>query len=126
MTTKRFNEAVKRNTARFPQDFMFQLSAEETAVLRSQIATSKIALKHGRGGARYRPFAFTEHGAIQAANILNPERAVSMGVYVVRAFVQLREALASNKMPARKLASLESSLSALDVKTHVSSKSFTP
>jgi hypothetical protein len=100
VTTKRFNEAVKRNTARFPLDFMFQLAAEETAVLRSRIATSKIALKDGRGGVRYRPYAFTEHGTIQAANILNSECAISMSVHVVRAFVQLREILSSNKIPA--------------------------
>jgi hypothetical protein len=71
VTTKRFNEAVKRNAARFPEDFMFQLSAEETGVLRSQIATSKIRPKEGRGGTRYRAFAFIEYGAIQAANVLN-------------------------------------------------------
>src|SRR6187399_2635151 len=88
VTTKRFNEAVKRNAARFPEDFMFRLSAEETAVLRSQIATSKPPDKDGRGGPRYRPLAFTEHGAIQAANVLNSPRAIEMGVHVVRAFIR--------------------------------------
>lgn len=107
VTTKRFNEAVKRNAARFPEDFMFQLSAEELAILRSQFATSKIPRKDGRGGVRYRPFAFTEHGAIQAANVLNSARAMEMGVLVVRAFVRLRELLASNKALAQKLDELE-------------------
>jgi hypothetical protein len=69
VTTKRLNEQVKRNAARFPEDFLFQLTAEEAAVLRSQLATSKAPRKDGRGGARYRPFPFTEHGAIMAATI---------------------------------------------------------
>ena len=107
VTTKRFNEAVKRNAARFPEDFMFRLSAEETAVLRSQIATSKPPDKDGRGGPRYRPLAFTEHGAIQAANVLNSPRAIEMGVHVVRAFIRLRQMLASNKELAHKLNELE-------------------
>ena len=107
VTTKRFNEAVKRNAARFPDDFMFRLSAQETAVLRSQIATSKTPPKVRRGGARYCPCAFTEHGAIQAANVLNSARAIEMGVHVVRAFVRLRELLTSNKALAQKLDELE-------------------
>jgi hypothetical protein len=107
VTTKRLNEAVKRNAERFPEDFMFRLSATEVAVLRSQFATSKIAATGGRGGARYRPFAFTEHGAIQASNVLNSPRAVEMGVHVVRAFVRLRDLLASNHELARRLRELE-------------------
>jgi len=107
VSTKRFNEQVKRNTARFPKDFMFQLSLEETMVLRSHFATSKTPRKDGRGGVRYRPYAFTEHGAIQAANVLNSDRAVAMGVHVVRAFVRLRELLASNNSLAQKLDELE-------------------
>ncbi len=104
VSTKRLNEQVKRNAPRFPKDFMFQLSAEEAAALRSQIAT----LKTGRGHhPKYRPYAFTEHGAIQAANVLNSARAIAMGVYVVRAFVKLRELLASNTALARKLDELE-------------------
>ena len=87
VTTTRLNEAVKRNARRFPEDFMFRVSENEQAALMSQIATSK----KGRGGHRKTPFAFTEFGAIQAANVLNSERAVSMGVHVVRAFVRLRE-----------------------------------
>jgi len=78
---------VRRNLGRFPPDFMFQLSAEEAAVLRSQIATSK----QGRGGRRYAPYAFTEHGAIMLANVLSTPRAAEVSVYVVRAFVRLRE-----------------------------------
>ena len=105
VTTKRLNEQVKRNNARFPEDFMFQLTAEEAAALRSQIATS--ITPSGRGGRRYRPFAFTEHGAIQAANVLNSTRAVEMSVFVVRAFVQLRELLSSNKELAVRLDQLE-------------------
>jgi hypothetical protein len=109
VTTKRFNEQVRRNRERFPADFMFQLSAQEAEALRSQIATSN-ALPRGRGGRRYLPYAFTEHGAIMAASILNSSRAVEVSVYVVRAFVQLRELLASNKELARRFAQLETRL----------------
>jgi hypothetical protein len=109
VTTKRFNEQVRRNAKRFPADFMFQLTAQEAAALRSQIATSN-APPQGRGGRRYLPYAFTEHGAIMAATILNSPRAVEMSVYVVRAFVQLRELLASNKELARRFAQLETRL----------------
>ena len=107
VTTKRFNEQVRRNTKRFPADFMFQLTADEISCLRSQFAT----LKLGRGAHRkYLPYAFTEHGAIMAATIVNSPRAVEMSVYVVRAFVQLREMLASNKELARRFAQLETRL----------------
>jgi hypothetical protein len=106
VTTKRFNEQVRRNRERFPADFMFQLTAEEHANLRSQFATSKVP-PSGRGGRRYLPYAFTEHGAIMAATILNSPRAVEMSVYVVRAFVKLRELLASNKALAQKLDELK-------------------
>jgi phage regulator Rha-like protein len=107
VTTKRFNEQVRRNRERFPEDFMFQLTAEESGSLRSQFAT----LKAGRGQHRkYRPYAFTEHGAIMAATILNSPRAIEMSVYVVRAFVQLRELLSSNKELARRFAQLEARL----------------
>jgi hypothetical protein len=111
VTTKRFNEQVKRNLSRFPADFMFQLSSDETGALRSQFAT----LKTGRGRHRkYRPYAFTEHGAIMAATILNSPRAVEMSVYVVRAFVQLRNLLASNRLLAEKFAELERKVSSHD------------
>ena len=103
VTTKRLNEQVKRNRERFPVDFMFQLTSSETTNLRSQIATSK----QRRGGRRYRPYAFTEHGAIMAASVLNSHRAIEVSVYVVRAFVKLREMLRTHKELARKLAELE-------------------
>lgn len=108
VTTKRLNEQVKRNPSRFPADFMFRLTAKEKANLRSQFATSKTVSR--RGGRRYLPFAFTEHGAIQAATILNTSRAVEMSIYVVRAFVQLRELRASNAELARRLDELEGKL----------------
>ncbi len=111
VTTRRLNEQVRRNRSRFPADFLFELTAEEFANLKSHFATSSW------GGRRKLPLAFTEHGAIQAANVLNSPRAIAMGIYVVRAFVQLREVLASNKDLARKLAALERSLAALDLKT---------
>jgi ORF6N domain len=103
ITTKRLNEQVRRNLGRFPLDFMFQLSTEETSALRSQIATSKL----GRGGRRYAPYAFTEHGAIMLANVLNTPRADEVSVYVVRAFVRLRQVGTTNREVATKLAELE-------------------
>jgi len=107
VSTKRFNEQVRRNRGRFPADFMFQLTLEELAVLRSQIAT----LKGGRGQHRkYLPYAFTEHGAIMAATVLNSPRAVEMSAYVVRAFVHLRDLLSSNRELARRFAELEAPL----------------
>ena len=109
--TKRLNEQVRRNAERFPEDFMFQLTAEESEALRSQIAT----LKPGRGQHRkYLPYVFTEHGALMAANVLNSPRAVEASVYVVRAFVRLREVLASNAELAKKLDALEKKLSTHD------------
>ena len=105
VSTKRLNEQVKRNRERFPEDFMFQLTIEEarsTQRLRSQIAT----LKRGQH-LKYRPLAFTEHGAIMAANVLNSKRAVQVSVQIVRAFIKLRQILASNEELARKLNELE-------------------
>jgi len=107
--TKRFNEQVKRNAARFPADFMFQLTAEEFDSLRSQFATSNA----GRGGRRYFPYAFTEHGAMMAAMVLNSPRAVEVSVYVVRAFVRLREAAVLHKDLAERLSSLGDKTEAL-------------
>lgn len=101
--TYRFNEAVKRNCRRFPADFMFRLTVDEAAVLTSQIAMSK----PGRGGRRTLPYAFTQHGAVMAANILRSDRAVQMSVFVVRAFVKMRSMLVGQKDFARKLAALE-------------------
>jgi len=108
VTTKRLNEQVKRNPGRFPGDLMFQLGPEDASALRSQIATSKIP--SGRGGRRNLPYVFTEHGAIQAANVLNSGRAAEMSVYVVRAFVQLRQVLASSEDLARRLVELEAKI----------------
>ena len=105
VTTKRLNEQVKRNAKRFPADFLFRLTPAETESLRSQIATSK-----GRGGRRFHPYAFTEHGAIMAANVLNSPEAVRMSVFVVRAFVQMRDLLGSTKELAKQLAALEKKL----------------
>ena len=106
VTTARLNEQVKRNLTKFPEDFVFQLSASEFALLMSQIATSNV----GRGGRRKLPWAFTEHGAIMAATVLNSERAVAMSVYVVRAFVKFRKLLAGSKDLAKKFAKLEKKL----------------
>ena len=99
--TRRLNEQVKRNMGRFPVDFMFQLSSHEFENLKSQFATSSW------GGRRKLPLAFTEHGAIMAASVLNSDRAVQMSVYVVRTFVQLRAVLLDHKALADKLTSLE-------------------
>ena len=105
--TRMLNQAVKRNNERFPEDFMFQLTAEEVELSRSQT----VILNPGRGqNIKYLPYAFTEHGAIQAANILTAPRAIEMGVYVVRAFVKLRELLSSNRELARRFAQLETRL----------------
>ena len=102
--TKRLNEQVKRNAARFPTDFMFRLTPGEIEALnRSQFATG--SQKHR--DPRFAPLVFTEHGAIMAATVLNSLRAVEVSIYVVRAFVQQRELLASNKDLARKLRALE-------------------
>jgi ORF6N domain len=103
--TKRLNEQYRRNRERFPEDFAFQLTAEEADSLRSQIATSS-----SHGGRRYRPHAFTEYGALMAANILNSARAVQMSIFVVRAFAKMREALRGTPELARKLAALEKKL----------------
>ena len=103
VTTKRLNEQVRRNRARFPEDFMFQLTAEEVASLRSQIATSN----KGRGGRRYAPYAFTEQGVAMLSTVLNSERAILVNIEIMRTFVRLRQMLASNTQLARKLADLE-------------------
>ena len=103
VTTRRLNEQVKRNIDRFPRDFMFRLTSREFDGLMSQFATSKT----GRGGRRKVPYAFTEHGAIMAANVLNSRQAIQMSVYVIRAFVHLRSRLWENRELARKLLELE-------------------
>ncbi|MEJ0037976.1 MAG: ORF6N domain-containing protein [Gammaproteobacteria bacterium] len=109
VTTKRLNEQIRRNQERFPPDFMFQLTEEEHRALRSHFATSN-SVGPGRGGRRYLPYVFTEHGAIMAATVLNSPRAIEMSVYVVRAFVKLRELLSSNRVLSRKLDELEQKL----------------
>jgi hypothetical protein len=114
VSTKVFNQAVRRNQDRFPEDFLISLSNHDVASLRSQIVT----LKTGRGVHRKYPMlAFTEHGAIMAATILNSARAVEMSVYVVRAFVRTRALLASHSELARELASLKRSVASLDADT---------
>jgi hypothetical protein len=136
--TFRFNEAFKRNRHRFPGDFAFQLSADEFADLRTAMESAKGRLKSSqsamtsaqlparvegdamssqfagrwslRRGAAYRPWAFTEHGALMAANILHSERATRMSVFVVRAFLQMREQLAANAAILRRLAEIDKTL----------------
>ena len=102
--TKRLNEQVRRNISRFPDDFMFQLNADENASLRSQFAT----LKTGRGGHRkYLPSVFTEQGVAMLSSVLNSERAVQVNITIMRAFVQMREFAASNRVLTRRLDDLE-------------------
>ena len=134
--TKALNQAVKRNREKFPEDFLFQLTLDEadevrnsmpqpassqapsnrsqivTGSLRSQTVTSN----SGRGGRRYAPYAFTEHGAIMAANVLNSPQATQMSVFVVRAFVKMRAVFSDTRKLTRKLAALETELkSRLDI-----------
>lgn len=97
--TKALNRAVKRNPDRFPEDFMFQITKEESKNLRFQFGTSSSEY----GGRRYLPYAFTEHGVAMLSAVLNSERAVRMSILIVRAFVKLREVLAGNKELARKV-----------------------
>ena len=114
--TKRFNESVKRNAEKFPVDFIFQLTAEEFAALRSQCATSNESSTPnatGRSGRCYAPQVFTEHGALMAATILNSPRAVEVSVYVVRAFAQLRELANTHQGLAKRLDALKDKTEAL-------------
>jgi hypothetical protein len=104
--TRALIQAIKRNADRFPEDFLFQLSPAEAAGLRSQIVISK----GGRGGRRYPPYAFTEHGALMAATVLNSPRAVAMSVYVIRAFVKMREDVAANASILKRLAEIDKTL----------------
>jgi ORF6N domain-containing protein len=132
VTTKRLNEQLRRNSKKFPDDFAFQLTADEWDALRLQFATLNIettssasgtsvkypslrsqnaTLKTGRGQHRkFLPYVFTEHGALQAANVLNSPRAVAMSVYVIRAFVKLREQLAANQAILKRLAEIDQTL----------------
>lgn len=115
VSTKALNQAVKRNLERFPEDFMFQLTLQETAdwqkvkTLRSQIVTLKSAQgKH----IKYRPFAFTEHGILMLSSVLRSNRAVQVNIQIMRTFVRLREMLASNATLLRRLDELESNYDA--------------
>jgi len=112
--TKAFNQAVKRNRSRFPKDFMFRLTQQEAKALQTSKSRT-VTLKRGQN-LKYMPYAFTEYGALMAANILNSPRAVQMSIFVVRAFAKMREALRGTPELARKLAALEKKLTArLDV-----------
>jgi hypothetical protein len=114
IATMVFNQAIKRNIDRFPNDFAFQLTREEVADLKSQIVISSLSVaqpefeKHG--GVRKLPWAFTEHGAIMAATILRSAQAVAMSVYVVRAFVRMREELLTNAAVLKRLALIDRKL----------------
>ncbi len=115
-----FNQAIKRNAARFPSDFAFQLTSKDLADLRSQTVISSSEVPHGsgsqsvslktHGGRRSLPWVFTEHGAIMAATILRSPRAVEMSVYVVRAFVRMREELLTNVVVLKRLAQIDKKL----------------
>ncbi len=128
-TTKVFNQAISRNASRFPADFAFRIKPEEFAALRSQIATLNAEVtdkrpveanwsqfvtssKSAHRGAKYRPWAFTEHGAVMAANVLRSPKAVEMSVYVVRAFIAQRELLATNATILKRLAEIDEAQSA--------------
>ena len=103
--TKKLNQAVKRNVERFPGDFMFRLTKHEAAaVLRSQIVTSN----DGRGGRRYNPYAFTEQGVAMLSSVLRSPRAIQVNIAIMRAFVKLREILATHRDLARRLDQMES------------------
>ncbi len=122
VATKVFNQALKRNAVRFPRDFAFQLTVPEATALRSQIVTSNV----GRGGRRYRPWVFTEHGAVMAANILHSSRAIEMSVYVVRSFIKQREELATNATILRRLAEIDRTLLEHDTALQVLWKKLQP
>ena len=104
--TKAMNRAVKRNPDRFPEDFMIQLTTEEVAALRCQIGTSK-----GKGGRRYLPYAFTEHGVAMLSSVLNSKRAIAVNIEIMRAFGLLRKMLAANVDLAKRLAVIEADMS---------------
>jgi hypothetical protein len=130
VSTKALNQAVRRNADRFPGDFAFQLSKAEVRNLKSEVVTSSSGLVESKESnlnrsqfvtgsqkhrdPRFRPWAFTEHGAIMVASVLNSKRAVDVSIYVVRAFVKLREMLGSHKMLAQKIAELEHTIASHD------------
>ena len=105
--TKVLVQAIKRNAERFPADFMFQLSAEEFSVLRSQFVTSKTASQDGRGGRRYAPYAFTEQGVAMLSTVLNSPRAIAINIEIMRTFVKVRAFIATHQDLARQLKDLQ-------------------
>ena len=105
--TKALNQAVKRNKDRFPADFAFQLKQEDLAAIDNQRGIRSQIVTASKRNIRFLPFVFTEHGALMASNVLKSSRALSMSIYVVRAFIRLREVLALNKDLAQKLSELE-------------------
>ncbi|MFH0908303.1 MAG: ORF6N domain-containing protein [bacterium] len=106
VTTRRLNEQVKRNRKKFPDEFAFQLVHKEVTNLKSQIATSSL----GHGGTRKLPLVFTEHGALMAANVLNSDRAVTMSIFLIRAFVRLRETALTNAELLKRLDHVDGTL----------------
>ncbi|MBI4313944.1 MAG: ORF6N domain-containing protein [Candidatus Omnitrophica bacterium] len=115
VTTKRLNEQVRRNRKRFPSDFMFQLTLKETISLRSQFATSKA----GRGGRRYRPYAFTEQGVAMLSSVLNSEKAIQVNIVIMRIFTRLRRALVHSKNLQERLKELGNAVGDHDVKIRI-------
>jgi len=111
VSTRRLNEQVRRNSSRFPDDFMFQLTIKEAEVLRSQNATSKT----GRGGRRYLPLVFTEQGVAMLSSVLNSDRAILVNIVIMRTFVRLRDIQAAYRDFARRLERLQRKYSAHDV-----------
>ena len=111
VTTKRLNQQVSRNRARFPEDFMFQLTSDEAESLRLHFATSNM----GRGGRRYLPYVFTEYGAVMLSSVLNTPVAIETSVKIARAFVRLREMISTHKELAQKLQELERKMQGHDV-----------
>ena len=107
VSTMAFNQAIKRNLKRFPEDFSFVVSREEFLLLISQSVISK---PEGRGGRRKPPRVFTEHGALMAASVLNSDRAISMSVYVIRAFIEIREQITANNAILKRLAEIDNTL----------------
>lgn len=112
VSTKAFNQAVKRHTERFPPDFMFQLTLEETRawwleVTANRLRSQTVTLKRGQH-LKHRPYAFTEHGILMLSSVLNSERAIQVNIEIMRSFVKLRQMLASNATLSRRLDELES------------------
>lgn len=110
--TKNLNKAVARNRNRFPADFMFQLTPQETKNLRFQFGTSSLTSQiampsSGYGGRRYLPYAFTEHGVAMLSSVLSSERAIAMNIFIIRAFIQIRKMLATHKELAKRLQKVE-------------------